>query len=106
MQPTTTNAQVNTERLTNQLNEWGIDLKRFRDRAGQASGDARAKLEIQVAALQAHLDEGRSKLEELKNSGKAASGELEKGVQAAGVSLEKAFARAKAEFGNSGSHTN
>lgn len=91
-------AGTKTEILEARLKEWGIDLERFKVRAGKATGDAKAKLEGEVEVLQAELSAGRKKLDELRKSGGAASGELKKGVEGAFILLEKAFKKAKAKF--------
>jgi chromosome segregation ATPase len=90
--------QVKVETLDAQLKEWGIDLERFRTKAGKTKTNAKVKLENEVAALRTKMDEVQRKLEELKKAGGAASGELKKGVENAWAELKKAFDNATAKF--------
>jgi hypothetical protein len=105
MPSTMKKSQFNADELASELNEWGIDLKKLRARAGKASGDAKIRLEGKTAELQKRLDEGRDKLEALRKAGKAATAELKKGAEAARGRLEKAFENAKAEFEQLGSQS-
>ena len=90
--------QVKVERLEAQLKEWGIDLEKFRARAGKTRSNAKVKLEKEVSALHAKMNEAQKKLEELKKAGDAASGELKRGVESAWSELKKAFDSATAKF--------
>jgi predicted nucleic acid-binding Zn-ribbon protein len=90
--------QVKVETLEAQLKEWGIDLEKFRAKADKAKTRGKVKLENEVAALRAKMDEAHKKLEELKKAGDAASGELKKGVESAWIELKKAFDSATAKF--------
>ncbi len=91
-------AQVKVETLEAQLKEWGIDLEKFRARAGKTRTNAKVKLDNEVAALRTKMDEAQKKLEELKKAGDAASGELKKGVESAWTELKKAFDSATSKF--------
>jgi chromosome segregation ATPase len=91
-------AQVKVETLETQLKEWGIDLERFRAKADKTKDKAKAELEREVAALRAKLNEAQKKLEELKKTGDAASGDLKKGVENAWAELKKAFESATVKF--------
>ncbi len=91
-------AQVKVETLETQMKEWGIDLEKFRAKAGKAKTKAKVKLSNEVAALRTRMDEAQKKLEELKQAGNAASGELKKGVESAWAELKKAFDSATAKF--------
>ena len=91
-------AQVKVETLETQLKEWGIDLERFRAKADKTKDKAKAELEGEVAALRAKLNEAQKKLEELKKTGDAASGELKKGIENAWAELKKAFDSTAAKF--------
>jgi predicted RNase H-like nuclease (RuvC/YqgF family) len=91
-------AQVQVDTLEARLKEWGIDLERFRAKADETKGKAKAEREREVAALRAKLNEAQKKLEELKKTGDAASGDLKKGVENAWAELKKAFESATAKF--------
>jgi chromosome segregation ATPase len=91
-------AQVKVETLEGQIKEWGIDLEKFKAKAGKTKTNAKVKLDNEVAALRTKMDEAQKKLEELKKAGDAASGELKKGVENAWAELKKAFASATAKF--------
>ena len=90
--------QVKVETLEAQLKEWGIDLEKFRAKAGKTKTKAKVILDNEVATLRAKMDEAQKKLEELKKTGDAASGELKKGVESAWTELKKAFDSATAKF--------
>jgi chromosome segregation ATPase len=91
-------AQVKTETLETQLKEWGIDLEKFKTKAGKAKTNAKVRLDNEIAALRTKMDEAQKKLEDLKKAGDAASGELKKGVESAWNELKKAFDSATAKF--------
>ncbi|HVP36878.1 MAG TPA: hypothetical protein VMT04_07775 [Terriglobales bacterium] len=91
-------AQVKVEKLETQLKEWGMDLEKFRAKAGQTKEKRKAEHEREIAALRAKLNEAHKKLEELKKTGDAASGEMKKGVENAWADLKKSFESATAKF--------
>jgi len=91
-------AQVKVETLEGQIKEWGIDLEKFKAKAGKTKDKAKAGLEREVTALRAKLNDAQKKLEELKKAGDAASGELKKGVESAWTELKKTFDSATAKF--------
>jgi chromosome segregation ATPase len=91
-------AQIKVETLDAQLKEWGIDLEKFRAKAGKTKTNVKVKLDNEVAALRTKMDEAQKKLEELKKAGGAASGELKKGIESAWAELKKAFDSAAAKF--------
>ena len=86
------------ERLEAQLKEWGIDLETFKAKTDKTKDKAKAELEREVLVLRAKLNEAQKKLEELKKTGDAASGELKKGIENAWAELKKAFDSATAKF--------
>jgi chromosome segregation ATPase len=90
--------QVKVETLDAQLKEWGIDLEKLRAKASKTKTNAKVKLDNEVAALRAKMDEAQKKLEELKKAGGAASGELKKGFENAWAELKKAFDSATTKF--------
>ena len=90
--------QVKVETLEAQLKEWGIDLEKFRAKTGKTKDKAKTEFEREVAALKAKLNEAQKKLEELKKTGDAASGELKKGIENAWAELKKAFDSAATKF--------
>ncbi len=91
-------AQVKMETLEVQLKEWGFDLEKFRAKADNTKGKAKAELEREMVGLRAKLNEAQEKAEELKREGDAASGELKKGIENARTELKKAFDSATAKF--------
>jgi len=91
-------AQVKVETLEAQLKEWGIDLEKFRSKTDKTKDKAKAEFEREVATLKVKLNEAQKKLEELKKTGDAASGELKKGIENAWAELKKAFDSATAKF--------
>ena len=89
---------VKTERLEEQLKEWGVDLEKLKSRANKARADVKTEIDREVSALRARLNEAQKKLEVLKTEGGAASTEMKKGVENAWTELKKAFDSARAKF--------
>jgi chromosome segregation ATPase len=89
---------IKTERLEEQLKEWGVDLEKLKSRANRAKTDAKTEIDREVSTLRAKLNEAQKILEELKTSGGAASSEMKKGVENAWAELMKAFDSARAKF--------
>jgi phage shock protein A len=52
-------------KLKAQLDEWETDLEHLREKAGEASEDAKEKLEEQMAELKAKWDEGAARRQEI-----------------------------------------
>jgi predicted nucleic acid-binding Zn-ribbon protein len=73
------------------LKEWGVDLEKFKARAGKASGEVRTEYEKQIKLLHEKLEHARKNLEKLEKSGSSASDELKKGIENAWAELKKAF---------------
>ena len=89
---------VKTERLEEQLKEWGVDLEKLKSRANKAKADAKAEVDREAIVLRAKLNEAQKKLEELKTEGGAASSDMKKGVENAWAELKKGFDSARAKF--------
>jgi len=89
---------VKTERLEEQLKEWGVDMEKLTSRANRAKADAKTEIDREIATLRAKLNEAQKKLVELKTAGDAASVEMRKGVENAWVEMKKAFENATAKF--------
>ena len=91
MDPNKKEFNLMMEKLDAKLKEWGVDLEKFKARAGKASGEVRAEYEKQIKVLHVKLEHARKNLEELEKSGSSASDELKKGVEKAWAELKKAF---------------
>jgi hypothetical protein len=89
---------VKTDRLEEQLKEWGVDLEKLKLRANKVRADAKTEIDREIATLRAKLNEAQKKLVELKTAGGAASVEMRKGVENAWVEMKKAFENATAKF--------
>jgi len=89
---------VKTERLEEQLKEWGVDLEKLKSRANKAKADVKTEIDREVSTLRAKMKDAQKKLEELKTAGGAASSEMKKGVENAWAELKKAFDGARAKF--------
>jgi len=89
---------IKTERLEEQLKEWGVDLEKLKSRANKAKADVKTEIDREVSNLRAKMNEAQKKLEELKTAGGAASSEMKKGVEGAWAELKKAFDSARAKF--------
>ena len=79
------------EKLEAKLKEWGVDLEKFKARAGKTSGEVKTEYEKQIKLLHEKLDHARKKLDEFEKSGSSASDELKKGIEKAWAELKKAF---------------
>jgi chromosome segregation ATPase len=90
--------QIKTEKLEEQLKEWGVDLEKLKSRANKARAEAKTEIDREITSLRARLNEAQKKLAELKTAGDAASVEMRKGVENAWVELRKAFESATAKF--------
>lgn len=89
---------VKTERLEEQIKEWGVDIEKLKLRANKAGADAKTEIDREIATLRAKLNEAKKKLVELKTAGDAASVEMRKGVENAWLEMKKAFENATAKF--------
>jgi regulator of replication initiation timing len=89
---------VKTERLEEQLKEWGIDIEKLKSRAKKARADVKTEIDREVSTLRAKLNEAQKKLEELKTEGGAASSDMKKGVENAWAELKKGFDSARTKF--------
>jgi chromosome segregation ATPase len=90
--------QIKTEKLEEQLKEWGVDLEKLKSRANKARAEAKTEIDREITSLRARLNEAQKKLAALKTAGDAASVEMRKGVENAWVELRKAFESATAKF--------
>ncbi len=91
-------ARQEWDKFEQQLKDWGVDLETFRTRASRASADVKVDYDKQIAALRIRLGEARQKLDELRKTGGAAGGEMEKGLEAAWSELKKAFEAARGQI--------
>jgi chromosome segregation ATPase len=89
---------VKTERLEEQLKEWGVDLEKLKSRANKAKADVKIEIDREVSTLRTKLNEAQKKLEELKTAGGAASSDMKKGVENAWAELKKGLDSARAKF--------
>ena len=89
---------VKTEKLEEQLKEWGVDLEKLKLRANKAKTDVNTEIDREISTLRTRLNEAQMKLEELKTAGGAASSDMKKGVENAWAELMKGFDSARAKF--------
>jgi hypothetical protein len=89
---------VKTEKLEEQLKEWGVDLEKLKSRANKAKAEVKTEIDREVSTLRTNMNEAQKKLEELKTAGGAASTEMKKGAENAWAELKKAFDSARAKF--------
>jgi chromosome segregation ATPase len=89
---------IKTEKLEEQLKEWGVDIEKLKFRANKAKTDVKTEIDREVSTLRAKLNEAQKKLEELKTEGGAASSDMKKGVENAWAELKKGFDSARAKF--------
>jgi hypothetical protein len=87
------NERVTIEALEARLKTWRIDLKKLRAKATTTAGHAKTELGREVAKLRAKLNEGQTKLERLKKTGKGEPRELLKEIGKAYAKLRKGIRR-------------
>ena len=88
-----TNERFTIEALEARLKTWRIDLETLSARAETTAGDAKTALGREVAKLQAKFNEGQTKLERLKKTGKGDPRELLKEIGKAYAKIRKGIRR-------------
>ncbi len=85
--------RVTIEALEERLKTWQIDLEKLSAKAATTAGDAKTRLHREMAELRAKLNEGQTKLERLKKTGKDASRDLMKEIGKAYAKLRRGIRR-------------
>lgn len=90
---------ANIERLTAQLNEWGIDLKKLRAARGDRAGaETRVAYDRQLADVRAKLDVAQLHLQNLKAAGSVVTKEMRQGIDRTWAEVSQAFDGVAARF--------
>jgi predicted nucleic acid-binding Zn-ribbon protein len=89
-------------KLQTHLDEWKGDLEHLKTKAAEATGEAKAKLDEQIAELAPKWEEGKKKLEEWTNTADDAWEELKVEAEIKWdqltVSMKESVDRVKAYF--------
>jgi phage shock protein A len=69
---------LSVDKIKEQISKYEQEIKDLKEKAVKATGDARAKLEVQISLLKARIADAKAKLEELKGKGKDILGKFKK----------------------------
>jgi phage shock protein A len=61
---------LSVDKIKEQISKYEQEIKDLKEKAVKATGDAKAKLEVQISLLKARIADAKAKLEELKGKGK------------------------------------
>jgi uncharacterized phage infection (PIP) family protein YhgE len=89
------------EQTEARLAEYKKEIDQLQAKTEKLGGDAKAKAEQQLTALNQKRDEVSEKLKELGSSSGSAWGQIKSGIEAALEDLGNAYNKAVAEFGKS-----
>jgi phage shock protein A len=62
--------RLSVDKIKEQISKYEQEIKDLKEKAVKATGDAKAKLEVQISLLKARIADAKAKLEELKGKGK------------------------------------
>jgi universal stress protein A len=86
------------EKIEAQLKEWAAKTDALKTRADKTKTDAQVIYKEQIENLRTKQEAARQKLQELKDSGEEAWGELKVGLDKALEDFKKAFSSARSKF--------
>lgn len=81
-----------------QLDEWKAEVNKFKAKASGASADAQLELNKQIEALEGKIEEGKTKLAEIRVASEDSWESIKEGVESAWDSMRSAFSGAAAKF--------
>ena len=79
-------------KIESQLDEWRADIDRLRERAMNATSEAKVKYQENIDKLELKLDEGKEKLKTLKESGGDAWEAVKEGADSIWDTMKATFA--------------
>jgi hypothetical protein len=82
-------------KIESQLDEWRADIDRLREKAKHATAETRLKYKENIDRLELRMDEGRSKLKDLKESGGEAWEVVKDGADSIWDTMKATFAEVK-----------
>ncbi len=83
------------KRFQDQLDEWRADIDRLRERAKSASAETKLKYDEQIDKLEIKLEEGRARLNDLKESGADVWDSVKDGAESIWDTMKATFAEVK-----------
>ncbi|WP_300464546.1 coiled coil domain-containing protein [Desulfobacula sp.] len=81
-----------------QLDKWKAEVNKFKARASGASADAQLGLNKQIEVLEGKIEEGKTKLAEIRVASEDSWESIKEGVETAWDSMRSAFSGAAAKF--------
>lgn len=86
------------KKLEAQLNEWGAEISKMKEKADKASGELKNEHTNQLEVLKEKHSDALEKLEELRKSGGEAWDDLKAGAEITWENLRKAVKTAASHF--------
>jgi TolA-binding protein len=83
------------QKIESQLDEWRADIDRLREIAKNATAETKLKYQENIDRLELKLDEGKSKLKDLKESGGEAWESIKDGADSIWDTMKATFADVK-----------
>lgn len=87
------------QKMQAQVDEWKADLDKLRAKASAADADVRREIDTRIEALEARVEQGREKLDELARASDEAWDTMKAGVEAAWETLRSAGSEAAGRLG-------
>jgi len=82
-------------KIESQLDEWRADIDRLREKAKNATSEAKLKYQDNIDKLELKMDEGKSKLKALKESSGEAWDAVKEGADSIWDTMKATFAEVK-----------
>ena len=83
------------QKIESQLDEWRADIDRLREKAKNATAETKLRYQENIDRLELKLDEGKSKLKDLKESGGEAWESIKDGADSIWDTMKATFAEVK-----------
>jgi chromosome segregation ATPase len=83
------------KKFQDQLDEWRADIDRLRERAKTASAETKHKYSEQIDKLELKLEEGRARLNEMKESGADVWDSVKDGAESIWDTMKATFSEVK-----------
>ena len=83
------------QKIENQLNEWRADIDRLKEKAKYATAETKLKYQDNIDRLELRMDEGKSRLRELRESSGEAWEAVKVGADSIWDTMKATFAEVK-----------
>lgn len=83
------------QKIQEQLDEWRSDIDRLKEKAKTATADKKLKYQETIDRMELKMDEGKSKLKDLKESGAEAWDAVKDGADSIWDTMKATFAEVK-----------